>query len=881
MKNLGTNELRKKYLEFFENKGHLRLDSAPLVPKNDKSLLLINSGMAPLKPYFTGVQKPPRNRITTCQKCIRTGDIENVGKTSRHGTFFEMLGNFSFGDYFKEEIIPWAWQFITEELQIPKDKLYVTIYLEDDEADEIWRRTTDVDPSRIFRLGKEDNFWEHGAGPCGPCTEIHFDRGEGLAPVKTAEEFVAAGDCDRVIEFWNLVFTQFEGDGKGNYQKLAKTNIDTGMGLERIATIMQGVENIFEIDTVKNILSKAAQLSSTKYGVDSAKDVSLRIITDHVKSVTMMLADGVSPSNEGRGYVLRRLLRRAARHGRVLGIKGLFLTEIVDSVIANYGEAYPEIVEKQDFIKKMISLEEESFNKTIDAGMSILVEYIKKLKENKINVLSGENAFKLYDTYGFPYELTEEMCEENSITVDRVEFDKEMQKQRTRAREARGVTSYMGSDEVPINKIDASIETEFLGYTELKVPCKILVIADDENFRDNLSEGEKGYVVTDKTPFYAEMGGQIGDKGRIFGDGFEAVVFNTKKNAYGKVIHYVKVIKGTLESGYKVTLEVDKNRRNYICKNHTATHMLQEGLKEIVGEHIHQAGSFVDDERLRFDFTHFQALTAEEIEKVEALVNEKIMAVDQVDTKLMTLDEAKETGAMALFDDKYGDKVRVVSIGDFSMELCGGTHVKNAGEIGLFKILSETGVAAGVRRIEAVTGFNAIKYVEDKQKVLKEACSVLKCLEKDIINKISLQGSELKEKDKEIAELKSKLTSGAEDEIINSAKDIKGVKVISYAMQDVDASSLRDLADKVKNKIGSGVVILISNASGKVNLVGMATKDVLPRGIHCGTIIKEISSILGGSGGGRPDMAQAGGKKPEMIEVAVEKVYEIVNSLVK
>ena len=881
MKKLGTNELRERYLKFFEKKDHLRLDSAPLVPKNDKSLLLINSGMAPLKPYFTGVQTPPKNRITTCQKCIRTGDIENVGKTSRHGTFFEMLGNFSFGDYFKEEIIPWAWEFITEELQIPKDKLYVTIYLEDDEADEIWRRTTDVDPSRIFRLGKDDNFWEHGAGPCGPCTEIHFDRGVGLEPVKTAEEFMAASDSDRIIEFWNLVFTQFEGDGKGNYEKLAKTNIDTGMGLERIATIMQGVDNIFEIDTVKNILSKAADLSNTKYGEDKVKDISLRIITDHVKSVTMMLADGVSPSNEGRGYVLRRLLRRAARHGRVLGIEGLFLTEIVDSVVENYGGAYVEIVEKQDYIKKMISLEEESFNKTIDSGMSILLGFINELKESKKTVLSGENAFMLYDTKGFPYELTEEMCEENNITVDRSEFDKEMQEQRTRAREARGVSSYMGSDEVPINKIDASIETEFLGYTDLSVPCEILVIADDENFRNDLKEGEKGYIVTDKTPFYAEMGGQIGDTGIITGDGFEAIIFNTKKNVGGKVIHYVKVTKGTIEKGYKVTLEVNKNRRNYICKNHTATHMLQEALKEVVGEHIHQAGSFVDDERLRFDFNHFQALTIEEIEKVEALVNEKIMEVDQVDTKLMTLDEAKETGAMALFDDKYGDKVRVVSIGDFSMELCGGTHVKNAGEIGLFKMISETGVAAGVRRIEAVTGFNAIKYVEDRQKLLKDACSALKCSEKDIINKISLQGNELKEKDKEISELKSKLTSGAEDDIINSAKEIQGVKVISYALDEVDANSLRDLADKVRNKMGSGVVVLMSNAQGKVNLVGMATKDVLPKGIHCGNIIKEISTILGGGGGGRPDMAQAGGKKPEMIPNAVEKVYEIVKSLVK
>ena len=879
MKQLGTNELREKYLSFFESKDHLRMKSFSLVPKNDKSLLLINAGMAPLKPYFTGLQEPPKRRVTTCQKCIRTGDIENVGKTSRHGTFFEMLGNFSFGDYFKEEVIPWAWEFITETLQIPKDKLYVTIYLEDDEAFEIWKAKTDVDPNRIFRLGKDDNFWEIGVGPCGPCTEIHYDRGEGV--ITNVEDFLKAADEDRVVEFWNLVFTQFDKDEEGNYNRLEHPNIDTGMGLERIATIMQGVNNIFEIDTVKNILAKVSELSGVKYGEDANKDISLRIITDHVKSVTMLISDGVSPSNEGRGYVLRRLLRRAARHGRLLGIKGLFLTDVVDSVVENYGGAYPELIENASYIKKIISLEEERFNETIDSGMTILLEYIEELKKDNKEVLDGEKAFKLYDTFGFPYELTEEICEEKGLKVDREAFDKEMEDQRTRARNARGESSYMGSEELPINKIDASLESEFVGYETTKSEAEVLLIANNEDFKNELTEGETGYIITDKTPFYAEMGGQVGDKGIIEGEEFKVAVFDTKKNVGGKTIHYVKVLEGTVRVGDKAILEVNKSRRNNICKNHTATHMVQEALKEIVGEHVHQAGSYVDDERLRFDFTHFQALTKEEIEEVERLVNEKIMEVDNVETKLMTIEEAKNSGATALFDEKYGDKVRVVAVGEFSKELCGGTHVKNAGEIGLFKIIGESGVAAGVRRMEALTGFNAIKYVEDKQKLLMDACHALKCSDKDILNKISAQGTEIKEKDKEIAELKSKLTSGAEDDILKSVKNINGVNVVAYALEDVDGNALRDLADKIRNKIGTGVVVLVSNVGGKVNLVAMATKDSLNQGVHCGKIIKEVATVVGGGGGGRPDMAQAGGKNPEKIDEAVLKTYEVVETLVK
>ena len=878
MKNIGTNDLREEFLKFFESKDHLRMKSFSLVPKNDKSLLLINAGMAPLKPYFTGLQEPPRRRVTTCQKCIRTGDIENVGKTSRHGTFFEMLGNFSFGDYFKEEIIPWAWEFITETLQIPKDKLYVTIYLEDDEAFEIWKSKTDVDPSRIFRLGKDDNFWEIGVGPCGPCTEIHFDRGEGV--ITNVEDFLKAADEDRVVEFWNLVFTQFDKDEEGNYNRLDHPNIDTGMGLERIATIMQGVDNIFEIDTVKNILAKVSELSGVKYSEDGNKDVSLRIITDHVKAVTMLISDGVSPSNEGRGYVLRRLLRRAARHGRLLGIKGIFLKDVVDSVVENYAPAYPELKENQDYIKKMVTLEEERFNETIDSGMNILLSYIEELKKDGKDTLDGEKAFKLYDTFGFPYELTEEICEEKLLKVDREGFDKEMEDQRTRARNARGESSYMGSDELPINKIDASVESEFLGYETLSCEGNVLVLADDNEFREELSQGEKGFLISDKTPFYAEMGGQVGDKGTIIGDGFKVVVFDTKKNVGGKTIHYIKVEEGVVKVGSKVTLEVNRIRRGNTCKNHTATHMLHSALKKVVGEHINQAGSYVDDERLRFDFTHFQGLSKEELEKVETLVNEKIMEVYNVGTNLMTLDEARESGAMALFDDKYGDKVRVVGVGEFSKELCGGTHVHNSGEIGLFKIVSETGVAAGIRRIEALTGFNAIKYVEDKQKLLIDACHALKCSEKEILNRISNSNAELKEREKEISELKSKLTMGAEDDILKSVKEVNGINVVSYALEDVDGNALRDLADKIRNKIASGIVVLISNVGGKVNLVAMATKDSVQLGVHCGKVIKEVASIVGGGGGGRPDMAQAGGKNPENINEAVNKVYEVVKSLV-
>ena len=881
MKNMGLNEIRESYLKFFEGKEHLVLGSFPLVPKNDKSLLLINAGMAPLKPYFTGIQTPPNKRIATCQKCIRTGDIENVGKTSRHGTFFEMLGNFSFGDYFKSEIIPWAWEYITEVLAIPKEKLYVTIYLEDDEAYEIWVSKTDIDPSRIFRLGKEDNFWEHGAGPCGPCTEIHFDRRSDLPQIKTAEEFVKAGDEDRVIEFWNLVFTQFEGDGKGNYEKLSNTNIDTGMGLERIATIMQGVDNIFEVDTMRSIIDEISKVSGVKYKEDKNLDISIRIITDHIRSVTFMIGDGILPSNEGRGYVLRRLLRRAARHGRVLGIDGTFLNNLCDVVIECSKSAYPELMEKADYIKKVIGLEEDRFAETIDQGMEILKGFIEEMQEEGTDTLSGEKAFKLYDTFGFPVELTEELLEEKGLKIDFEGFHKEMENQRNTARAARGTSNYMGNDEGALNNIPMEITTEFLGYDVTSCQGKILSIVCENEFINSCSIGQKVVIVTDKTPFYAEMGGQVGDAGIIRSSNFEGKVYDCKKSTRGHILHFVEMVKGELQVDEVVELIVDTTLRNNICKNHTATHMLHEALKEVLGDHVNQAGSYVDGDRLRFDFTHFSAMSSEQLKEVEKMLNEEILKAYEVSTDIMSIEEAKANGAVALFDDKYKEDVRVVSVGDYSKELCGGTHVKNSGEIGLFKILSETGVAAGVRRIEAITGMKSEAYVNDKEELLKEVASTLKCGEKDLLNKVAGLLATLKEKEKEIQGLKEKLTSGVEDEILANAVEVNGVKVVTAALDDIEGDALRNLCDKLRNKISEGIVVLGSRVSGKVQFVVMATKEAVAKGAHAGKIVKEVAIIAGGGGGGRPDMAQAGGKLPEKLDEAISKVGSIVETLVK
>jgi alanyl-tRNA synthetase len=883
MKNMSLNEIRESFLRFFENKAHLRMESFPLVPKNDNSLLLINAGMAPLKPYFTGLQTPPNKRVTTCQKCIRTGDIDNVGKTSRHGTFFEMLGDFSFGDYFKEEIIPWSWEYVTGTLQIPKDKLYVTIFHEDDEAFEIWSRTTDIDPKRIFRLGKEDNFWEVGVGPgpCGPCSEIHYDKKSELGTITNEEDFVRAGEEDRVIEFWNLVFTQFDKDEKGNYIKLQSPNIDTGMGLERIATIMQGVGSIFEVDTIRAILNEICDLAKVTYGDDLKTDISVRVITDHVRSTTFLISDGVLPSNEGRGYVLRRILRRAARHGRLLGIKGIFLHELCDKVIENSKGAYPELEEKRDYIKKVIKLEEERFRETIDSGMDILKEYIEELESKNEKTLGGEKAFKLYDTYGFPVELTEEILGEKGLGIDIEGFNIEMDNQRKTARAARGDSSYMGSDDGVLNKIPLEVFTEFKGYETLVSEGKVLVLIEGDEFVNSLEKGQKGIIVTDNTPFYAEMGGQIGDNGIIYNNNFKASVYNCKKNIAGKILHFVKITEGTLKENETVTLEVNKAKRENVCKNHTATHMLHEALKEILGEHVNQAGSYVDEERLRFDFTHFTALSEAEIKKVEDMLNEEIMKVYPVTTNVMTIDEAKASGAVALFDDKYKEDVRVVSVGQYSKELCGGTHIKNSGEIGLFKIISETGVAAGIRRIEAITGQKSVSYVEEKDSFLKEISAVLKCGEKDILSKLNAVIATLKERDKEIQGLKEKLTSGVEGELLNNAVEIKGVKAIIAAIDNIEGDALRNLADKLRDKLQEGVVVLGSVSNGKVQFVAMASKGAVAKGIHCGKIIKEVATIAGGGGGGRPDMAQAGGKLPEKLNEAISSAPAIIETLVK
>jgi len=879
MKITKTNDLREAYLKFFESKDHLRLDSFSLVPKNDKSLLLINAGMAPLKPYFTGLQEPPKKRITTCQKCIRTGDIENVGITSRHGTFFEMLGNFSFADYFKKEIIPWAWEFITEVLELPKEKLYVTIYLDDDEAYEFWTTLTDVDKTHIFRLGKEDNFWEHGAGPCGPCTEIHFNRSNEVPT--NADEFVKLADEDKIIEFWNLVFTQFDGDGKGNYEKLANTNIDTGMGLERLAVIMQGKNSIFEIDTLENILNEVAGLANVKYGENQKTDISLRLITDHIRSITFMISDDVMPSNEGRGYVLRRLLRRAARHGKTLGIKEAFLCNLCDTVIRDSSEAYPELSAKKEYIKKVIKIEEDKFRETLDSGMEILNGFISELKGKNEKVLSGADGFKLYDTFGFPMELTKEILEDEGLSLDEDSFNEEMKIQRERARSARKTSNYMGTDVRTLDNIPAEVETTFDGYDNDVLDAEVKVLIEGEDFTDTITEGNNAIIVTDVTPLYAEMGGQIGDKGTIYNDSFKANVLDTKKNIGGKTVHFVEVLSGELKVGDKVTIEVDKIRRENIKKNHTATHLLDRALVKVLGSHVHQAGSLVTNDRLRFDFSHFEAMTEDEIRKVEDLVNEAITSVTPVVTEIMDLQEAKNSGAIGIFDDKYADKVRVVGAGEYSKELCGGTHIDNTGKIGLFKIISESGIAAGTRRIEAVIGKEAYKLVNEKKDLLKEVSSKLKCSEKELLTKLEQQVKELKEKEKEIIALKSKFASMGIDDIISCSRTVKDINVISYELKDVDSDTLRDVCEKVRDKSENSIILLMSANDGKVIICAMATKDAVAKGAHCGKLIKEISAILGGGGGGRPDMAQAGGKQPEKIQDAIEASYKIVETLAK
>lgn len=869
MEKLTTSEIRQKYLDFFKSKEHLILDSAPLVPKDDKSLLLINAGMAPLKPYFTGVKVPPSKRVASCQKCIRTGDIDNVGRTKRHATFFEMLGNFSFGDYFKNEIIPWAWEFVTEVLKIDKSKLYATVYFEDDEAFEIWKDKTDINPERIFRLGKEDNFWEIGVGPCGPCSEIHYYRGND--EIKTVEDFIAAADKDEMTEFWNLVFTQFDKDEAGNYNRLDHPNIDTGMGLERMATIIQGVDSIFEIDILKNIIKRATEVTGAKYGTDKETDVSLRIIADHAKSLAFLIGDGVLPSNEGRGYVLRRLLRRAARHGRVLGYKGLFLNKIVEAVMDSYGDAYPTLIERKDYIFKIIDMEEKKFHETLDSGMDLLLSFID---ETEGKVFSGENAFKLYDTYGFPLELTEEIIAEKGMSVDLEAFKREMLDQKKRARAARGESSYMGSDASGIDALSESVATEFLGYNTTSSEGIVLHVYHDDGEVEELSAGSKGYVVSDKTPFYAEMGGQVGDVGEILGDGYKAKVLDTKKSKNGNVVHVVEVMAGNLKPGI-ATFSVDNATRKSVERNHTATHILHKALKLVLGSHVNQAGSLVLKDKLRFDFNHFEAMTAEEILKVEELVNEEVLKASPVLTNIMSMNEAKSTGAMALFDEKYGDEVRVLTVGEFSKELCGGTHVKNSGEIGMFKITAEAGIASGVRRIEAVTGMNTYALFNERDGILQGAAELLKTGRNDVMTKITSNLAEIKAVHKEIEDIRKANSLGYVGELLKNIENVNGISLVKGEVKDVDMAGLRDLTEKILDKLQSGVVVLGAAHEGKVNFSVMISKDLVKKGLHAGKMIKEIASIAGGGGGGRPDMAQAGGKNAEKLNEALD----IVNSL--
>ena len=874
MQPYGVNQLRKMFLEFFESKGHLAMKSFSLVPHNDKSLLLINSGMAPLKPYFTGQEIPPRRRVTTCQKCIRTGDIENVGKTARHGTFFEMLGNFSFGDYFKNEAIEWSWEFLTEVVGLDPDRLYPSIYEEDEEAFEIWNKKMGIPAERIFRFGKADNFWEHGSGPCGPCSEIYYDRGEKYGC--GSPDCTVGCECDRYMEIWNNVFTQFDNDGHGHYSELEQKNIDTGMGLERLASVVQDVDSIFDVDTLKALRDHICRLADTEYGKDAQADISIRVITDHTRSVTFMISDGIMPSNEGRGYVLRRLLRRACRHGRLLGIEGSFIPELAQTVIEGSKDGYPELEEKKDFILKVIAKEEDQFNKTIDQGLGILAEMTAKMEAEQTTTLSGADAFKLYDTYGFPIDLTKEILEEKGMQVDEEGFHASMEVQRKTARAARGETNYMGADVTVYESIDPSITSTFVGYENLAWKSPITVLTSDTEIVEALSDGQRGTVFAEETPFYATSGGQEADTGIIRTAEGEFKVEDTVKLLGGKIGHVGVVIKGMIKTGDQAELCVDAEKRALSARNHSATHLLQKSLRTVLGTHVEQAGSSVNEERLRFDFSHFSAMTAEELQKVEEIVNEQIVAGLPVKVENMPIEEARKTGAQALFGEKYGDVVRVVNMGDYSIEFCGGTHVKNTNEIMAFKILSESGVAAGVRRIEALTSKGLIRYYDNLEKKLNEAAKVLKATPDNLAEKIAHLTAENKALHSEVESLKSKLAQDAMGDVMDQVQEIKGVKLLAAEVDGVDMNGLRDLGDQLKEKLGDGVVVLASGNDGKVSLMVTATDAAMKQGAHAGNLIKAIAGLVGGGGGGRPNMAQAGGKNPAGIQEALKKAAEVL-----
>lgn len=876
MQKYGVNQLRKMFLEFFESKEHLAMKSFSLVPHNDKSLLLINSGMAPLKPYFTGEEIPPKRRVTTCQKCIRTGDIDNVGKTDRHGTFFEMLGNFSFGDYFKRESIHWTWEFLTEVVGLDPERLYPSVYLEDDEAWEIWNKEIGIAPERIFRFGKEDNFWEHGSGPCGPCSEVYYDRGEEYGCGKP--DCTVGCECDRYMEIWNNVFTQFDNDGHNHYTELEQKNIDTGMGLERLACIVQDVDSMFDVDTLHALREHVCKLAGAEYGKDEDTDVSIRVITDHIRSVTFMISDGILPSNSGRGYVLRRLLRRASRHGRLLGIDRAFLVELSRTVIEGSKDGYPELEEKKDFIFKVIAKEEEQFNKTIDQGLSILAGIEAEMEKKKEKVLSGEEAFRLYDTYGFPVDLTIEILGEKGLSIDEEGFKKAVEEQKQKAKGTFGEHSYSGREASVYDEIDASVTSTFVGYDHLEADAKVTVLTTDTEIVEALSDGDEGTVLTEQTPFYATSGGQEADTGKITGEDFLFEVEDTVKLPGGKIGHRGRVTKGMVKTGDVVTLKVDAEKRALSANNHSATHLLQKALRMVLGNHVEQAGSSVNADRLRFDFTHFSAMSQDEIERVEKIVNDQIMKALPVTAENMPIEEARKTGAAALFGEKYGDIVRVVSMGEFSKEFCGGTHVANTGVITAFKIISETGVAAGVRRIEALTAKGLMKYYYELEERLIELSKLVKAKPEQLSERISRLLAENKALSSEVESLKSKMAKDSMGDIMKQVTEVKGVKLLAAKVEGVDMNGLRDLGDSLKEKLGESVIVLASSVDGKVSLMAMAAKEAVEKGAHAGNLIKEIAALVGGGGGGRPNMAQAGGKKPEGIDDAIAKVRDILKA---
>ncbi len=878
MEKMGVNEIREKFLSFFESKGCLRLGSFPLVPQNDPSLLLINSGMAPMKKWFTGAEVPPRKRVTTCQKCIRTPDIERVGKTARHGTFFEMLGNFSFGDYFKHEAIAWAWEFFTEVMHFPVEDLWITVYEDDDEARDIWVNEIGVAPERVVKMGKADNFWEHGTGPCGPCSEIHVDRGPEYGCGKP--DCKLGCDCDRYMEVWNLVFTQFDKDENGNYNHLEHPNIDTGMGLERLAVVMQGVDNLFEVDTVQNVMKKISEIAGVHYKENEKTDISLRVITDHIRSTVMMVSDGVIPSNEGRGYVLRRLLRRAARHGKLLNIQDPFLFEVADTVIDESMAAYPELNEKREYIKKIIKIEEERFDATIDNGLNILSEYIDQLHAEQKTVLDGEKAFKIYDTYGFPIDLTIEILDEQGLKVDEEGFQKEMQVQKDTARARRKNGSSWESDQtIDFNQ---KLNSEFIGYQDLECDAKVVFLTANGEISDVAGEGDDAMIVCGKTTFYAEMGGQVGDKGVICTDMGKAQVTDTQKFAGGSVIgHMVKITEGEIRVGDAVHLAVDRKTRLSIARNHSATHLLHKALKEVLGSHVAQAGSLVTPDHLRFDFSHFEAMTNEQLALVEQKVNDAILAALPVSIQELPIDEAKKLGAAAQFGEKYGDVVRVVSMGDYSIEFCGGCHLYNTAEAGLFKILSESGVAAGTRRIEAVTGYGVLKYISEKERIVENTARILKTTVLDIDQKAEALFAEFKETRKKLDSVQAKLASGKAETIMAGKKNISGVELLCAQVDGLSVNDLRTMGDNIRNKLDCGLVVLASAAEGKIMFLAMATKSACDKGIHAGNVIREITKIAGGSGGGKPDMAQGGGKDVNKIDDALARVDDLISEQIK